>query len=670
MAMVVPGFETAVALEVEAVVLEVETMAMAVAYGIGFLKTTHGISDNGFNELLEIIRDMLPHGNTLPDSCNSTKRLLKTFDLGYEKIHACVNDCCLFRKDLEDLETCPKCASSRWKVNERTKKIQKGIPAKVLRHFPIIPRFRRMFRSPDKAEQLTWHLTHKSQDGKMRHPVDSLAWERIDQKWPHFASEPRNLKLGLSSDGFNPFGDLSSRYSCWLVILVIYNLPSWVCMSKENLLLTLLIPGPKQPGNDIDVYLQPLIEDLKELWNIGVDIYDGFIKSTFNLKAVLMWTIKDFPAYGNLSGYPTKGEAACPVCGLSTCAKWLTYSRKFAYMGHRRFLSYNHLERSLTLLLRHNLDVMHIEKNVCESILGTILNVKGKSKDGLNSRKDLFNMGIRKDLHPELKGNTYYLPAASYILSKKEKELFCKRLFDLRLPDGYSSNISKCISLADNRILNLKLCSFFNEICQRVIGKNNIEKLEEDVAVTLCMLERFFPPSFFDIMIHLTIHLGREVRIGGPVQYRWMYPFERFMKTIKGYVKNRSRPEGCIAERYLADECMHFCSGYMTQAAEVGVRHNRNEDFENGTTIVGCTISKGKSKILSQEMLEVAHRYVLFNSAAVEPYITMHRDEIKNSDSRAAKNETLLQIRHMETFTSWFAEKGKEDNCNMSSTLK
>jgi hypothetical protein len=200
---------------------------------------------------------------------------------------------------------------------------------------------------------------------------------------------------------------------------------------------------------------------------------------------------------------------------------------------------------------------MHIEKNVCESILGTILHVKGKSKDGLNSRKDLLNMGIRKDLHPELKGNTYYLPAASYMLSKKERELFCKRLFDLRLPDGYSSNISKCISLADNRILNLKshdchvliqqllsvalrgllpvgprntifrLCAFFNEICQRVIDKNKLEKLEEDVAVTLCMLERYFPPSFFDIMIHLTIHLGREVRIGGPVQYRWMYPFER-----------------------------------------------------------------------------------------------------------------------------------------------
>ena len=63
------------------------------------------------------------------------------------------------------------------------------------------------------------------------------------------------------------------------MILVNYNLPPWLCMSKDNMMLTLLIPGPKQPGNDIDVYLQPLINDLKVLWNSGVEIYEGFKKS-------------------------------------------------------------------------------------------------------------------------------------------------------------------------------------------------------------------------------------------------------------------------------------------------------------------------------------------------------------------------------------------------------
>ena len=150
-------------------------------------KSVHGLSDKSFSDLLQILRGMLPANNTLPDSIYSTKKLLKAFDLGYEKIDACKNDCCLFRKENEHLDNCPKCGSSRWKINQRTKKIKKGVPVKVLRYFPIIPRFRRMFKSLEMAEQLTWYTSHKSPDGKIRHPVDSPAWSTIDRKWPEFA---------------------------------------------------------------------------------------------------------------------------------------------------------------------------------------------------------------------------------------------------------------------------------------------------------------------------------------------------------------------------------------------------------------------------------------------------------------------------------------------------
>lgn len=209
----------------------------------------------------------------------------------------------------------------------------------------------------------------------------------------------------------------------------------------------------------------------------------------------------------------------------------------------------------LTLLLRHNLEVMYIEKNVCESIVGTLLNMKGKTKDNLKSRKDLKDMVIRKNLHPDDDGAS--CKVGSFTLSKQEKHFFCKRILDLRLPNGYSSNIANRVSLQDCKILGLKshdyhvliqqvlsvalrgllpkgprvaifrLCAFFNEVCQRVIDKNKLEVLEDDVAETLCMLERFFPSSFFDIMIRLLIHLAQEARFGGPVQFRWMYHFER-----------------------------------------------------------------------------------------------------------------------------------------------
>ncbi|XP_073153431.1 uncharacterized protein [Henckelia pumila] len=498
-------------------------------------KSTNGHSDNSFNELLKILVDMLPEKNILPENVYSMRKLLKPFDLGYEKIHACPNDCCLFRNELKDLELCPKCGSSRWKVDKVTAKVCKGVPEKVLRYFSIIPRLQRMFRSKEKAEELIWHSNHKSQDHMMRHPVDSVAWDTINHKWPDFASDPRNLRLGLATDGFNPFGDLSSRYSCWPVILVNYNLPPLMCMAKENLMLTLLIPGPKQPGNDIDVYLEPLVDDLKKLWDTGVESYDAFNKSMFNLKAILMWTINDFPAYGNLAGCVTKGKLGCPICGENVCSMWLKYSRKFAYMSHRRFLAPNHPFRQKKkwfngkketkgkprplngleimdeikdiendwgkkkngetintlrkkrkkqdsskkeqksvqrwkkksiffelpywsgLLLRHNLDVMHIEKNVCENIIGTLLNLKNKSKDGVNARKDLIHLNIRKELHPQQKGeNKYHLPAAPYTLSKKEMDVFCSRLKKIKLPDGYSSNIGNCVSLEDHKLIGLK----------------------------------------------------------------------------------------------------------------------------------------------------------------------------------------------------------------------
>ena len=190
-------------------------------------KARNGISDTAFTELLKLLKDMLPKENMLPDSTYATKKLLKSFGLGYKQIHACVNDCCLFRKELANSDFCPKCGKSRWKKNKTTKDgKQTKIPMKVLRYFPLIPRLKRMFASPETSEQLRWHSSHKSDDGKLRHPVDSTQWATIDRMYHSFASDPRNLRLGFASDGFNPFGDWNCGYSCWSVFLVAYNFPS------------------------------------------------------------------------------------------------------------------------------------------------------------------------------------------------------------------------------------------------------------------------------------------------------------------------------------------------------------------------------------------------------------------------------------------------------------
>ena len=174
---------------------------------------------------------------------------------------------------------------------------------------------------------MIWHDEERIKDGKLWHSADSLAWEQVDKMWSKIGDDPRNFRLGLSADGINPHSSLSSKYSCWPVILAIYNLPPWLCMKRKFTMLTLLISGPNQPGNDIDVYLQPLIDDLQILLE-RIQCYNACKKETFTLRGVLLWTVNDFPAYDNFSDHCVKGYKTCPICSEGTHAIRLTNYRK------------------------------------------------------------------------------------------------------------------------------------------------------------------------------------------------------------------------------------------------------------------------------------------------------------------------------------------------------
>nr|GFC41040.1 hypothetical protein [Tanacetum cinerariifolium]GFC42537.1 hypothetical protein [Tanacetum cinerariifolium] len=110
---------------------------------------------------------------------------------------------------------------------------------------------------------------------------------------------PRNVQLQLAADGFNPFSNLSQSYSIWL---------------------------------DIDVYLRPLIDDLKDLWaKPGLK---------FNMRAMVLWTINDFLARSSLSRWSGQGYKACPTCNEDT--SYVRVLGKTTYVGHRRFLKKPH----------------------------------------------------------------------------------------------------------------------------------------------------------------------------------------------------------------------------------------------------------------------------------------------------------------------------------------
>lgn len=387
-------------------------------------------------------------------------------------------------------------------------------------------------------------------------------------------------------------------------------------MKHTTFILSMIIPGKEIPGNKIDVYLQPLVKELSELWNDGVDTFDALMNETFRMREALIWIISDFPGLGSLSGWDTYTGLACPTYNFDTEPCRLNHGSKWCFIGHRRFLRKNHQFRFNRVrfdgsreernppskksgsdilrqinnrnggamldgckkrsrpgpkqwrkksiffelpyweynLLRHNLDFMHIEKNVCDNVLYIVLNDKNKSKDTLNARKDLKQMGIRPDLWSDEKG-TYHL--ALYSLTRDTKKLFLKTLKNVKLPDGYSSNISRCVNEAQQKIFGLKshdchiimeqllpfsirnllphnvttvlveLCSFFRVLSGKCLNLSELQILQDRIVITLCHMEMLFPPSFFTVMVHLTVHLIEEAKLGGPVHYRYMYPIER-----------------------------------------------------------------------------------------------------------------------------------------------
>ncbi|GJS75792.1 hypothetical protein Tco_0725673 [Tanacetum coccineum] len=178
------------------------------------------------------------------------------------------------------------------------------------------------------------------------------------------------------------------------------------------------------------------------------------------------------------------------------------------------------------LSLRHNLDIMHIEKNVLEAILNTLL-MNDKSKDTAKARQDLQMLGIRSGLWlGQTKNGKCLKPQAAYSFTPENRKKFCQYIKGVKLPDGFGSCFKHKVTDNDTNITGMK--SHDSQI---------------KVVDILCELELIYPPAFFDIMVHLVIHLPIEALEGGPIRPRWMYPFERYMKKLKGYVRNKAKPE-------------------------------------------------------------------------------------------------------------------------------
>ncbi|GLU18300.1 hypothetical protein SLE2022_346060 [Rubroshorea leprosula] len=174
------------------------------------------------------------------------------------------------------------------------------------------------------------------------------------------------------------------------------------------------------------------------------------------------------------------------------------------------------------------------------------------------------------------------------------------------------------------------ISEFFRASCAPVIRANDMATWLEKIVEIICQLERIFPPSFFDSMEHLTIHLAYEARVGGPMQYRWMYPFERRMHCLKLTVKNKARPKGSICESYIMSDITNFISHYFDE----GVDSRSDSPSRNivggfnancGLSIFRCVGKPIGSKImrryLTVEERKAASYYVLMNCEELRGWV-------------------------------------------------
>ena len=242
------------------------------------------------------------------------------------------------------------------------------------------------------------------------------------------------------------------------------------------------------------------------------------------------------------------------------------------------------------LPIRHTLDVMHVERNVSNNILKHIMG----EKDSVAGRRDMEEAGRFEQLWLQRDGEAgdYVMPAAPWVFTPAEKTEFLKLISHTRVPTGYSATLTKHIG--EQKLAGLKshdhhcliqqvmpaairhslsrgprlaiigLGNLFHRICSKVINPADMNDLKILAAETLCLVELNFPPGFFDIMVHLVIHLVDELSKCGPVHSRSCYGIERYLGVLTSYVRDTSKPEAGMASGYAIDEALGFCTEYFS----------------------------------------------------------------------------------------------------------
>ncbi|KAK1610489.1 hypothetical protein QYE76_034162 [Lolium multiflorum] len=296
--------------------------------------------------------------------------------------------------------------------------------------------------------------------------------------------------------------------------------------------------------------------------------------------------------------------------------------------------------------------------NVCESLLGTLLNMPDRTKDGPKARQDLKVLGIREELQ---------IPPAQEGQSEEEADGGQKRK-RIKQPDYYCP--PSCFTFSPAEILPVAirgimddhvratltgLCNFFDVITRKSISVKKLARLQEEIVVILCEMEMYFPPAFFDVMVHLLVHIMDDIVSLGPAFLHNMMPFERMNGVIKGYVRNRSHPDGSIVQGWLTEECISFCTNYLDIEDPVGLPQNKylrrfeGVGHKNGRKELHVHMSGRSSDFDRANLVALQHIDL------IDPWLKEHKTMIENS-GKPMMTEAEIYREHNSSFARWFKD--------------
>ena len=220
----------------------------------------------------------------------------------------------------------------------------------------------------------------------------------------------------------------------------------------------------------------------------------------------------------------------------------------------------------------------------------TFSNTKGTRADSLCVRQELADQNRQRQYWPQ--GNGHFI-RAPWVWKKHELKAVMEVISTIKTPTNFVSNLSKRVK--DNKLSGMKshdyhillqyilpiairgtltpglrdsvyrLASFFRWLCSKSIAVVDINPMKAESVEIMCGFEMEMPPTFFDIMPHLVVHLAEEVELAGPVHARWLYFLERYMLDLKKLVRQNTHPEGSMAEGYLAKEALFYCTDLISQ---------------------------------------------------------------------------------------------------------